>query len=203
MFPILLSSSSIHSLSPELSYLISSSFSFIVSIVLYPLVCFSFYHFQFLSSFPQYSLSYCLSDHPNSLFAINHSGSSPLLKVSFSLSCCLISSMSCWYSFLYSLTVSFVFSRFFLPSQVSDSAVNSFHCTKYLSFPHIHCLFRILSTSHSSSFLIMTETGCSFLCSSICPTYLCILLTLTTKCIFIVLGSSNSTAFDDTIFFIL
>ena len=170
-------------LSPKLSCSISSSSSFIVSIVLYPFVCPPFHCFQFLSSLPQYSSLYCLSDHPNSFFAINHPGSSPLLNISSSLSCCLTSSMSHQYSFLYSLTASFAFSRFSLPSQVSDSAMNPFHCTKYLSFSCICHLFRILSTSHSSSSLIMTGAGCSFLCPSTCPTYLCILLILTTKCI--------------------
>ena len=203
MFPILLLSSSVHSLSPELSCLISSSSSFIVSIVLCPFVCPPFHCFQFLSSFPQYSSSYYLSDHPNSFFAVNCPGSSPLLNVPSSLFCCLTSSMSHWYSFLYSLTASFAFSRFSLSSQVSDSAMNPFHHTKYLSFPHIRHLFRILSTSHSSSSSITTGAGCSFLCPSTCPTYLHILLTLTTGCIFTILGSSNSTVFDDMIFFIL
>ena len=198
-----MSSFSVHSLSPELSCSISSSSSFIVSIVLCPFICSLFHRFQFLSSLLQYSLSYCLSDHPNSFFAVNRPGSSSLLNVPSFLSCCLISSMSRWYSFSYSLTASFAFSRFSLPSQVSDSAVNPFHCTRYLSFPHIHYLFRILSTSHSSSPSITTGAGCSFFCPSTCSTYLCILLTLTTECIFIVLDSSNSTAFDNTIFLIL
>ena len=198
-----MSSSSVHSLSPELSCSISSSSFFIVFIVLCPLICPPFYHFQFLSSLPQYSLSYCLSDYPNSFFAINCPSSSSLLNIPSSFSCCLISSMSHWYSFLYSLTASFVFSRFSLSSQVSDSAVKPFHHTRYLSFPCIHCLFRILSTSHSSFSSITTEAGCSFLYLSICSIYLCILLTLTTECIFIVLGSSNFTAFNNTIFLIL
>ena len=203
MFPISLSSSSVHSLSLKLSCSISSSSSLIVSIVLRSLICPPFHHFQFLSSLSQYSLSYCLSDHPDSFFAVNHSGSSPLLNVPSFLSCRLTSSMSCQYSFSYSSTASLVFSRFSLPFQISDSAMNLFHCTKYLSFPHICCLFRILFTSYSSSSSITTGAGCSFLCPSTCPTYLCILLTLTTECIFIVLGSSNSTMFDNTIFFIL
>ena len=190
-------------MSPELSCLISSSFSLIVSIVLCPLVCPPFYCFQFLSSFPQNSLSYCLFDHPNSFFAVNHPGSSFLLNIPSSFSCYLMSSMSHQYSFLYSLTASFVFSRFSLSFQVSDSAMNLFYHTKYLFFPCIYRLFRILSTSYSSFSLIITGAGCSFFCSSTCPTYLHILLTLTTECIFIVLDSSNSTVFDDMIFFIL
>ena len=181
MFSISLSSFSVHSLSLEFSCSISSSSSFIISIVFCPLTLFSFHCFQFLSSLSQYSLSYYLSDHSNSFFVVNYPGSSPLLNIPSSLSCCLIFSMSCRYSFSYSSTASFVFSRFFLSSQVSNSAVNPFHHTKYLSFPCICCLFRIFSTSHFFSFLIMTGAGCSFLCPSTCPTYLCILLTLTTK----------------------
>ena len=51
--------------------------------------------------------------------------------------------------------------------------------------------------------LNMTRAGYSFLCPSTCLIYLCILLTLTTKCIFTVLGSFNSTMFGNMIFFIL
>ena len=203
MFSILSSSSSVYSLSSELSCLISSSSSFIVSIVLYPLVHPPFHCFQFLSSLPQYSLSYCLSNHPNSFFAVNHPGSSPLLNVSFSLSCHFTSSMSCQYSFSYSSTASFAFSRFSLPSQVSDSTMNPFHHTKYLSFSRIRCLFRIFSTSYFFSPSIMTGVGCSLLCLSTCPTYLCILLMFTTGCILTTLGNSSSTTFVNTIFFIL
>ena len=144
MFPISSSSSSVHSLSPELFCSISSSFSFIVSIVLHFLVCPSFHCFQFLSSLPQYSLSYHLSDHPNSFFTVNCPGSSPLLNIPSSLSCHLMSSMSLLYFFSYSSIASFAFSRFSFPSQVSDSAANPFYYTRYLSFPLIHCLFNIL-----------------------------------------------------------
>ena len=203
MLPISLLSSSVHSLISELSCLISSSSSFIVSIVLCLLVFPSFHLLQFLSNLAQYSSSYLLSNHPNNVFAVNCPGSSFLLNISSSLSCYLTSFMSCWYSFSYSSTASFAFSRFSLPSQVSDSAMNLFYHTRYLSFPRIHHLFRILSTSYFSSPLITTGPGCPFLCPSTCPTYLCILLTLTTECIFTVLGSSNSTAFGDMIFFIL
>ena len=190
-------------MSPELFCSISFSSSFIVSIVLCSLVHPSFHHFQFLSSLPQYSLSYHLSDYPNSFFAVNCPSSSPLLNVPSSLSCHLTSSISCQYSFSYSSTVSFAFSRFSLPSQVSNSAVNPFYYTRYLFFPCIYHLFRIFSTSHSFSPLIMTGAGCSLFCSSTCPTYLHILLTFTTEYILIVLGNSNSTTFIDMIFLIL
>ena len=203
MFPISSLFSSVHSLSPEPPCLLSSSSSFIISMVLHPLVLPPFHCLQFLSNLAQYSSSYLLSDHPNSFLAMNHPGNSPLLNVPSSFSCFLTSSISHQYSFSYSSIASFVFSRFSLPSQVSDSAVNPFHCTRYLSFPHILHLFRILSTSHFSSPSITTGAGCSFLCPSTCPTYFHILLTLTTECIFTVLGSSSSTVFNDTIFFIL
>ena len=126
---------------------------------------------------------------------MNRPGSSSLLNVPSSLSCHFISSMFFLYSFSYSSIASFVFSKFSFPSQVSDSAVNPFHCTRYLFFSLIRCLFNILLTSHFSSLSVMTETSCSFFCSSTCPMYLCILLMLTTGCILIVLGSSSSTAF--------
>ena len=203
MFPISSSLSSVYFLSLKFSCLISSSFSFIISVVFYPLTLSPFHHFQFLSSLPQYFLSYCLFDHLNNFFTVNHSGSSLLLNVRSFFSCYLISSRSCWYSFLYSWIASFAFFRFFLPFQVSDSTINLFYCTKYLFFSYICYLFRILFTFHSFSLSIITGAGCFFLYLSICSTYLCILLTLTTKCIFTVLGSSNSTTFNNTIFFIL
>ena len=202
MFPISLLSS-VHFLSPKLPCSISSSSSFIVSIVLHPLILPPFHHLQFLSNLAQYSSSYLLSDHPNNLFAINRPGSSPLLNVSSSFFCLLTSSISLLYSFSYFFIASFVFSRFSLPSQVSDSAVNPFYHTRYLSFLLIYCLFSILSTSYSSSPSIMTRAGCSFFFPLTCSMYLHILLTFTTGCILIVLGSSNSTAFADTIFFTL
>ena len=203
IFPISSSSSSVYSLSPEFSCSISSSSSFIVSIVLCPFFLPPFHCLQFLSNPPQYSLSYLLSDHPNNFLAVNYPGNSPLLNIPSSLSYLLMSSMSLLYSLLYSSITSLAFSRFSSPSQVSDSAMNPFHHTRYLSFPLICHLFSILSTFHSSSPSITTGAGCSFLCPSTCPIYLCILLMLTTKCIFTMLGSSNSTAFDDMIFFIL
>ena len=56
---------------------------------------------------------------------------------------------------------------------ISDSAVNLFYCTRYLSFPYILHLFRILFTSYSSFFSITTGAGCFFLCPSTYPTYFC------------------------------
>ena len=203
MFSILSLSSSIYSFIPKFFCSISSSSSFIISIVLCPLSLSPFHLLQFLSNLAQYSLSYLLSNHPNSFLAMNLSGNSSLWNVPSSFFCLLTSSMSLLYSLSYSSIASLAFSRFSFSFQVSDSTVNPFYCTRYLSFPLIYYLFNILSTSHSSSPSIMTGVGCSFLCPSICPTYLCILLMLTIECIFTVLGSFNSTAFDDMIFFIL
>ena len=202
IFPISLLSSSVHSLSPKFSCPISSFSSFIVSIVLCSLALASSHCLQFLSNLAQYSLSYLLSNQPNSFLAVNFPSSS-LLNVPFFLFYLLISSISCQYSFSNSSTASFVFSRFSIPSQVSDSAVNLFYCTRYLSFPLTHCLFSILSTSHSFSPSIITRADCSFLCPSTCPTYLCILLMFTTGCILIILDSSNLTAFTNMIFLTL
>ena len=203
MLSISSSSSSVHSLISDSFCLISSSSSQIISKVFLFLACPPFHYLQFLSNLPQYSLSYLLSDHLNSFFAVNCPSSFSLLNIPSSLSYHLTSSISYQYSFSNSLTAPFVFSKFSIPSQVSDSAVNPFHHTRYLSFPLIHCLFNILSTSYSFSPSVMTGAGCFFLCPSTCPMYLCILLTFTTGCILIVLGNSNSTVFADTIFFTL
>ena len=203
MFSILSLSSSIYSFIPKFFCSIFSFSSFIISIILYPLSLPPFYFLQFLSNLAQYSLLYLLSNYPNSFLTVNLPGNSPLWNVPSSFFCLLTSSMSLLYSLLYFSIVSLAFFRFSFPSQVPDSAVNPFYYTRYLSFSLIYHLFNILLTSHSSSPSIITEAGCSFLYLSICPTYLRILLTLTTECIFTMLGSSNSTVFDDMIFFIL
>ena len=199
MLPISSSSSFVYSLTSN-PFCLISSFSWTVSNILLSFVCPPFYCFQFCSNLPQYSLLYCLSVHPNSFFTINLPGNSSLLNIPSSFSCCLISSISCQYSFSSSSIASLAFSKFFIFSQVSDSAVNPFYYTKYLFFFCILCLFSILSTSHSSSPSIITRASCSLFCPSTCPTYFHILLTLTTRCIFIVLGSS---VFDNTILLIL
>ena len=93
MFPISLLSFSVHSLSPEPSCSISSFSSFIVSIVLHPLVLSPFHCTQFLSNLAQYSLSYLLSDYPNNFLAMNCPGNSPLLNIPSSFSCFLTSSV--------------------------------------------------------------------------------------------------------------
>ena len=198
MLPILSSSFSVHSRTPDFSSSVSfsSGIVFIISLLtgLLPFHC-----LQFLSNLSQYFWLYCLFDHPYNIFTVNFPDNSPHLNVIFLRSCYATSSMSCRYSFSNSSIAFFAFFKFSLPFQVLDSVVNPFQCTRYLSFSLTHCLFRILSTSHSSSPLIITRAGCFFFCPSTCLIYLRILLTLTTGYILTVLGSSNLTAFDDTI----
>ena len=119
MLPISSLSSSVYSLTPKFSSSISFS-SLMVFIVLFLLNFSPFHHLQFLSSLPQYSWSYLLSDHLDSFLVVNLLGNSPLLNVPSSLSCLLMSSISHWYSFLNSSTASFVFSKFSFFSQVLD-----------------------------------------------------------------------------------
>ena len=198
MLPISSLSSSVYSRTPDFSSSTSSS-SGIIFII--PLLAgfLPFHCLQFFSNLPQYSWSYHLSDHLYNIFAVNFPGNSPRWNVPSSRFCLATSFISRRYSFSNSSIASFAFSKFSLPSQVSDSAVNPFQRTRYLSFPLTRHLFRILSTSHSSSPSIMTGAGCFFFCPSTCPMYRHILLMFTTGCIFTVLGSSNLTAFDDII----
>ena len=105
------------------------------------------FHFcQFLSNFLRYSFSNFSLSHPYSIFAVNFPGSFPLLK-SFSFS---ISSFSCLLTSAFILPLnssntSFAFPKSSFLSQVSCSAVNPFHCTKYLSIPLIFLFFNIFS----------------------------------------------------------
>ena len=163
------SSSSIYFLIPKSSCSIFSS-SLTVSKVLLSLTFLLFHCLQFLSNLPQYLWLYLLSDHPNNFLAINLPSNSSLLNTPFSRSCHVIFSISCRYSLLNSSIASFAFFKFSLPSQVLDSTMNSFQHTKYLSFSLTHCLFRVLSISHSSSPSIITGAGCSFFCPSMYST---------------------------------
>ena len=166
MLPISSLSSFIYSLISEFFCSIFSSSSIVSKVrLLFP----PFYLFQFYSNLPQYSSSYLLFNHLNNFFAVNLSGSSSFLNVFFSLSCLFTSFISHQYSFSNSSTTSFAFSKFSFLFQVSDSVMNPFHLTKYLSFSFICCLFRILSTSYSSSPSIITGASCFFLCFSTCP----------------------------------
>ena len=178
---------------------ISGIFSIFLHLYSFPNF-FPFHFLQFCSILLQYSLSYLLLLYPNKALAIYLPGSSPLsyIPLSFTFSCCLISSISFLYYFLKSLNAFFAFTKFSLPSHVSASAINPFHHTKNFSFPLTILLLRIFSTSYSSSPSITIGHGVSFFYTSTWFLYLCTLLTFTTGCIFIVLGSSNSIAFVET-----
>ena len=111
------------------------------------------FHFhQFLSNFFQYLSSIFLSSHPNKIFAIYFPSNSFLLNLStlgFNFTLHLCSTPSCLLTSalifpLNSSTNSLVFSKSSFFSQVSFSAVNSFHCTRYLS---ILCIFFYLEFS--------------------------------------------------------
>ena len=138
--------SSFYSLSLDSSWPISSFF-LIIFIIFCLLISSSFQYLQFLSNLAQYSLLYLLSVHLYNFLTINLSSNFPLLNVSSSLSCFLTFSISLLYSFLNSFITSFVFSRFSFSSQVSNSAINPFYCTRYLFFPLIYCLFNFFLLS--------------------------------------------------------
>ena len=109
------------------------------------------FHFhQFLSNFFKYSFSNFLSFHPYNIFAIYFPSNFPFLK-SFSFA---ISSFSCLYTSAFtlasnSITISLVFSKSSSLFQLSCSAINLFHQTKYFITPLTFLLFKIFSTSTS------------------------------------------------------
>ena len=110
----------------------------------------AFHLCQFLSNFLKYSSSNLPSSHPYNIFAVNFPSNSPLLKSLSSAS----SIFSCFLISIFpskSANASSAFFRFSLLSHVSPSAVNPFHHTKYFSTPFIFFLFKIFSTSHSST----------------------------------------------------
>ena len=122
------------------------------------------------STYTTFSLSllYLLFLHPYINFAMNSLGNSQLNSLSSSSSCRLSSSTSSSYSLSNSSTNFFVFPKFSLFSQVSSSAVYSFHLTKNFSFPLTIFLFKIFSTLNSFSSSIITGFGSIFFCPSIC-----------------------------------
>ena len=128
-----------------------------------------FYRLQFSSHLFSLSLSYLFLPHLYSNFAINSLGNYQLN--SFSSSSCsyrLSFSASSPYSFSNSSTNSFAFSKFPLLSHVSPSAIYPFHHTKNFSFPRTTRLFKIFSTSNSSSPLMITSFRGVFFCPSVC-----------------------------------
>ena len=131
-----------------------------------------FYFCQFLSNFLKYSfLNFPLS-HPYNIFAVNFPCNSPLLKSLSSaifIFFCLLTS-----AFIHSLNssnTSLTFPKSSFLSQVSCSAINLFHCTKYLSTSLIFLLFNIFSISYSSTPSISIGFLSSFFCPSTCSLY--------------------------------
>ena len=131
------------------------------------------FHFrQFLSNFLKYSFSNFPSSHPYNIFAVNFPGNSPLLKS-------LSSVISIFSYFLTSAFIlpsnssntSLAFPKSSFLSQVSCSAINLFHCTKYLSTSLIFLLFNIFSISYSSTPSISIGFLSSFFCPSTCSLY--------------------------------
>ena len=131
------------------------------------------FHFrQFLSNFLKYSSLNFLLFHPYSIFTVNLSGNSPLLKSFFST----ISNFSCLLTSVFILpsnssNTSLVFPKSSFLSQVSCSAINSFHHTKYLSTPLIFLLFNIFLISHSLTPSISIGFPPSFFYLSTCSLY--------------------------------
>ena len=92
----------------------------------------------------------------------------------------------------------FAFSKFSFFSQVSYSAVNPFYLTKYLSTPFIFLLFKIFSTSHSSTSFTSIGFTSFFFYPSTCSLYCTTQLIFTTRWILIKIGSHNLTILVDT-----
>ena len=97
-----------------------------------------------------------------------------------------------------SSTTSLVFSRSSSFSYELCSTINSFHHTKYLTTPFIFCLFKIFSTSYSSTLSIFTSFTFFAFCSFTCSLYHTTLLTFTTGWVFIEVGNCNLTALVNT-----
>ena len=148
----------------------------------------SFHLFQFLSNFFKYSFSNFLLSHLNNNFAVYFPGNSLLLNSSalgFIFTLHLCSTPSCLPTSVFNLssdssTNSLAFSKSSFFFQVSCSAINLFYLTKYLSTPLIFLLFRIFSTSHSSTPSTTIGLISSFFCPSTCSLYYTIQLTFTT-----------------------
>ena len=128
------------------------------------------YHLcQFFSNFLRYSALNFLLSHPYSNFAMYLLGNSTLLSSAFLSSTCLLTSAPILPS--KSSTKFFAFLKSSSFSQVSLSAVNPFHRTRYFSTPFIFLLFRIFSTSHSSTPSTSTGFPSFFFCPFTCSLY--------------------------------
>ena len=136
-----------------------------------------------------------LSFYLYNIFDIYFSSNTLLLK---SLSS-IISNFSCHLTSAFilpsnSATTSFVFPKSFFLSHISCSTINLFYYTKYLTISFIFPLFKIFSTSHSSTPSTFTGFTFSTFCPSTCFLYYTIWLTFTTRWIFIKVGNHNLTA---------
>ena len=189
-----------------------SSFSSNLYKHLFSFICLLFFHlFQFFSNFFRYSSSNFLSSYLYNSFAIYFPGNSLLLNLSalgFNFIFYFCSTLSCLLTSASSLplnssTKSFMYPKSFFFSHVSCSAVNPFHCTKYLFTPLIFLLFNILSISYSSFSSTFTGFSSSFLCLPTCSLYHTIQLIFTTGWILIKVGSCNLTVLVDTTFSIV
>ena len=112
-----------------------------------------------------------------------------------------MSSASSPYSLSNSLTSSFAFSKFSFSSYVS--VMYLFHYTKNLFFPYTFLLFKIFSTSYSSSPSITIGCSGTTFWPSTWGLYSYTLLTLTTGCILIAGDNSSSIVFVEMTFFTL
>ena len=141
------------------------------------------FHFcQFLSNFLKYSFLNFLLFYSYNIFVVNFPGNSPLLK---SLSS-TISSFSCLLTSVFilssnSASISFMCPKFSFFSYILYSTVNPFYLTRYFSIPLIFLLFRISSTSYSSTPSTLTCFPSSFLYPSTYSLYRTIQLTFTTR----------------------
>ena len=136
-------------------------------------ISFPFYLAQFFSNFFKYLFSNLLSFHPNKILAVYFPSNSLFLNssafgfnsifvvfcFSFFFSTCYISSSLI--SFSNSSTKSIAFFKFSNPSQVSSSAIYSFHLTKYFGFPLLSRLSKIFSISTRGGGIFFYPSTCS------------------------------------------
>ena len=140
------------------------------------------------------------TSYPYSIFTIYFPSNSPLLKSyssTVSIFSCFLTSVFILYS--NSTTTFFVFFKSFFLFQLSFSTINPFYHTKYFTTPLTFLLFKIFSTSHSSTPLTSTSFTSSFFCSPTCFLYHTTQLTFYTRQILIELGSHNLTILVDII----
>ena len=125
----------------------------------------SFYLFQFLSNFFKYSFSNFLLSYPYNILTIYFPSSSSLLKsFSFAISNFSYLLTSAFILSSNSATNSLAFSKSSFFSQLSCSAMNPFHCTKYFTTPLTFLLFKILFTSYSLTSSTSTSFTSTFFC---------------------------------------